>query len=104
MNSKENPRRSDLKQLLSTESKNKHAVRIKLFATGFLQVSLVTANTYLIAHLIYWAIFFAGFFISILWSYNVKSIAFGNRWDRILYALGCSVGAVAGLHIIHLVL
>lgn len=70
---------------------------MKLFATGFIQVFFVAVNTYFLAHQVYLGVLIASFMISLVWSFNVKKIAFGGKADRIIYALGASVGAVAGL-------
>lgn len=98
MTSKKPSETSTEPRLPSTGSRNK----IELFFTGFLQICLVTANTYLISREIYVAMFFVGFLISFIWSYNVKKVAFGGVWDRLLYALGAGVGGVVGLHLIKL--
>jgi hypothetical protein len=71
--------------------------KIKLFATGFLQVLLVCLNTYQVAHEKWVGVFFVGFGISFLWSFNVKRIAFGTLQDRILYAFGAAIGSISGL-------
>lgn len=84
------------KPLQSTKWRN----RLELFFTGLLQICLVTANTYLIARSVYWAIFLIGFLISFIWSWNVKKIAFGCIWDRLVYSLGAAVGGVIGLYLI----
>lgn len=31
------------------------------------------------------------------WAYNVKKVAFGGFWDKIIYALGANAGALLGL-------
>jgi hypothetical protein len=72
---------------------------LSLFGSGMLQVSLVSVNTYLISHEHYVGAFFVGFLISLVWSFNVKKIAFGSWSDRILYALGAAVGTILGLYI-----
>lgn len=68
-----------------------------LFSTGFIQVFFVAINTYLLARAFFWGVFGASFIISIVWSYNVKRVAFGTTLDRIVYALGAAFGSVAGL-------
>lgn len=99
MTSQEQQNLSELSKLPSTESKSK--IYLKLFLTGFLQLCIVTVNTYLVIHLFYIAIFFTGFLISFIWSYNVKRIAFGDLGCRIAYALGSALGGTIGLHLIH---
>lgn len=82
--------------------KLKNNPNIELFITGFIQIFLVTANTYLIAHSIFWGMFIVGFVIAFLWSYNVKRIAFGTIKERLIYAIGAAFGGVAGLWIVEL--
>ena len=69
----------------------------KLFFSGFVQVSLVALNTYLISRVWYVGVFVASFGISFVWSWNVKKVAFGSTMERIVYALGAACGAVCGL-------
>lgn len=71
--------------------------KIKLFGTGFGQVFLVSVNTWLIAHELLAAVAVVGFGISILWSFNVKSVAFGGWPDRLLYSAGASIGGLIGV-------
>lgn len=71
--------------------------QLGLFLTGFLQVSLVCLNTYQIAHEKWVGVFLVGVGISLLWTINVKRIAFGGWLDRFIYAFGAGVGSVAGL-------
>lgn len=70
---------------------------MKLFLTGFAQVFLVTVQTYFISKSFYLGVFVGGFLISLVWSWNVKKIAFGNRVDRVIYSFGAATGAVIGL-------
>lgn len=70
--------------------------RLKLFGTGFLQVIFVAANTVFIAHYELLANFATAFMISLIWTYNVKKVAFGDAGDRWSYAGGASLGSVAG--------
>jgi hypothetical protein len=70
---------------------------MKLFATAFLQVFLVSANTLFIARLFWPGIIIASFGISFFWSGNVKRIAIGNLTDRIIYSYGAMAGGVVGV-------
>lgn len=67
--------------------------RIKLFTTGFTQVFLVVLNTYFITREFLFGILACGFLISFVWSHNVKKVAFGSEWDRIIYSLGAMTGS-----------
>ena len=68
-----------------------------LFFTGFIQVFLVTAQTWFISRSNWPAVAAFGFLISFAWSFNVKRIAIGTRADAAIYSAGASVGAVLGL-------
>jgi hypothetical protein len=78
-------------------SKKTMLVRFYLFITGFTQVFFVSLNTYFLAKEIYMGVFISAFIISLIWSFNVKKVAFGHNLDRIIYALGATFGAVFGL-------
>jgi hypothetical protein len=68
-----------------------------LFLTGFVQVYFVSVNTYFLAHGIYLGVLVAAFMISLIWSFNVKKVAFGTVTDRIIYSLGATAGSLFGL-------
>lgn len=70
---------------------------LPLFLTGFVQVTLVAANTYCVVHEHYAATLTVGFGISFVWTINVKKVAFGSWPERIAYALGAGCGSLAGL-------
>ena len=70
---------------------------LKLFLAAFSQVGLVAVNIYQVSNQYYIGAFIVGFLISILWSFNVTKIAFGNIVDRILYSLGAATGTVCGI-------
>jgi len=76
---------------------------ISLFLTGFLQVVLVSINTWQIANKKYMGALIIGFLISFVWSFNVKKIAFGSMVDRISYASGAMCGTVSGILIASLI-
>jgi hypothetical protein len=77
---------------------------IKLFITGFIQVFFVAVNTYFLSKIFYVGVFFCGFMISLIWSWNVKKVAFGTLTDRIVYALGAAFGSAIGLLVSTLIL
>lgn len=70
--------------------------RLKLAGTGFLQVIFVAANTVFIAHYELLANVITAFLISLIWTWNVKKIAFGDSADRYCYATGAAFGSLAG--------
>ena len=69
---------------------------IPLFITGFLQVLFVTMSTYFIANNMIFGATLSGFMISIIWTFNVKRIAFSRMIERVVYAVGASLGTAAG--------
>lgn len=71
--------------------------RVSLFSTGFVQVYFVSVNTYFLAKEMYLGVFVAAFMISLIWSFNVKKVAFGSTTDRVVYAFGATFGSLVGL-------
>jgi hypothetical protein len=71
--------------------------KMTLFLTGFIQVYFVAVNTYFLAKEIYLGVFIASFMISLIWSFNVKKVAFGTTLDRIIYSIGATGGSLLGL-------
>jgi hypothetical protein len=74
-----------------------HYNKMTLFFTGFIQVYFVAVNTYFLAKEIYLGVFIASFMISLIWSFNVKKVAFGTTLDRIIYSIGATWGSLLGL-------
>ncbi len=75
--------------------------KIKLFGTGVLQVYFVAINTVFLSRELYLGVLFAAFAISMIWSYNIKKIAFGTLIERICYSTGATVGSLMGLYTAH---
>jgi hypothetical protein len=71
--------------------------RLPLFLTGFTQVYFVAINTYFLAREIYFGVFISAFIISMIWSFNIKRIAFGSINDRLVYSFGATLGSISGL-------
>jgi len=69
-----------------------------LALTGFAQVFFVSVNTFFLANSFYLGVFVAAFLISLIWSFNIKKIAFGVLKDRLIYSIGAAFGSVAGLY------
>jgi len=70
---------------------------MKLFITAFLQVGLVSANTYFIAHKFFIGVAIAAFIISFLWSINVKKISISTIKERLIYSSGACIGGLTGV-------
>lgn len=67
-----------------------------IFLICFLQVNLVSINTYQIATHKWIGMIIFGFFISFFWTYNVSVVAFSNIRQRIIYGLGGMCGVITG--------
>lgn len=77
---------------------------VQIFLTGFLQVSLISVNTYLISRGLILPACFVGFFISLIWTFNVTKVALGDLKSKLSYCLGATTGTAFGLTIIKLIL
>ena len=71
-------------------------VKHNLFLTGFLQVFLVAMNTVFVSSGLIIPMLITGFLISIIWSWNIKKIAFSTINDRIIYSTGAACGTGLG--------
>lgn len=69
----------------------------RLFITAFLQVAMVSANTYFISKIAWLGIAACGFGISYLWTVNVKKISASTTKERIAYASGAMLGGLTGV-------
>lgn len=72
---------------------------MKNFMLGFLQVFLVSAQTYFISRLFWPGIAAGGFLISFVWTLNVRSMSIGSWCDRVTYSAGAMTGALAGVFV-----
>jgi hypothetical protein len=69
---------------------------MSLFATAFLQVTLVSMNVIFISRGAVFPMLLTGFGISFVWTLNVKKIAFSRLRERLLYATGAMCGTYVG--------
>jgi hypothetical protein len=69
----------------------------RLLISGYVQVLLVAVNVYQISHGHYIGALIVGFLISLVWTFNVKSIALGTWTDRIAYSLAAAAGTMTGM-------
>jgi hypothetical protein len=76
----------------------------KLFLTSYLQVALVSANTYFISKVTWLGIAICGFGISYIWTINVKQISISSLKERIIYATGAMLGGLTGVAISRILL
>lgn len=70
-----------------------------LAGTGALQVMFVAANTVFVSRHDLLAAFATSFMISLIWTFNVKRVAFGDNYDRIAYAGGAAFGCAVGMSV-----
>ena len=84
-----------IKKLISIWSLQSN--QLKLFLRAILQVTLVALNTYQVANAHYVGAVIVGFLISLVWTFNVKSAAFGSFKDKLVDASGAAVGTALGL-------
>jgi hypothetical protein len=70
---------------------------MKLFATSYVQVLLITAQTYFISKEYFILIGMFGFLISFVWCFNVQRISISKTKDKIIYSTGASCGAITGI-------
>jgi len=69
---------------------------MNLFAMAFIQVFLISINTYFISRLNYAGIAIASFFISLVWMTNVNTI---SKKKSIYYPLGAMIGCLCGVYV-----
>jgi len=76
---------------------NEIVKHLPMFLMAWLQVSLISANTWFIASAMLLPALVCGFLISLVWTLNVKRVAFGGWSDRFVYASGACLGTATGL-------
>jgi hypothetical protein len=70
---------------------------IKTFLYAYTQVMLIVINTWQIAHQKFFGAVVVGFLISLVWTFNVKRVAFGEWRTRLVYCSGAALGTCSGL-------
>lgn len=75
----------------------------RTFTFAYLQVMLVVVNTWQVANQKFLGAIIVGFLISLVWTLNVKRVAFGEWSTRLIYCLGASFGTASGLLITQLI-
>lgn len=69
----------------------------RLALTVFVQVLLVSINVYQISHGHYLGAVIIGFGISLTWTFNIRSVAFGGWKERLVYSGSAAVGTLTGM-------
>lgn len=70
---------------------------ITTFTYAWLQVALICLNTWQIANGKLLGALIVGFLISLVWTFNVKRVAFGCWKTRLTYASGACAGTGTGI-------
>ncbi len=70
--------------------------RSALFLTAIFQVTFVSMNVLFISKGFILLMLLTGFMISLIWTLNVKKVAFGGWFDRLTYASGAMIGTGIG--------
>lgn len=68
----------------------------KLFFMGFIQVFFVYGQTWFIIRECDIGILVFAFMISLVWSLNVRKMAFGGWKERFVYSTGATLGGYSG--------
>jgi len=69
----------------------------RLFITAYLQVALVSANTWFVARGAWAGVAVCSFGISYVWTLNVKKISASTTMQRIAYSSGAMLGGLTGM-------
>ncbi len=88
--------RRGIKEVKESKITNAHLL---LCVTAYFQILFVSCNVVFIQNNSFWGIMISSFFISLLWTLNVKRVAFGGWLDRILYAISAACGGVTGVYL-----
>jgi len=76
---------------------------ILIFIAPYVQIMFVAINTILMVEHMVTLVFINTFLLNLIWTYNVKRVAFGNMTVNITYALGASCGSITGMYIAKLI-
>jgi len=77
---------------------------IRLMATAYFQILFVAINTTFIAKGLPLGVAFATYSIQYLWTINVKKVVFAKEFDRHLYSISGTAGALTGYYLGNLLL
>ena len=74
--------------------------KVKIFCTAFVQVFFVCINIKFISSNNLAKTFLSSFLINLLWTINIRKMAFSNNIERLIYSLGAASGSLSGLIIL----
>ena len=69
-----------------------------LLFSGFIQVFLISVNSYFIFKVWFLGVTLASFLISLNWTFNVRKITASTTEERLSYSFGAAAGAAIGLY------
>lgn len=72
------------------------------FLYAYAQVTLIALNTWQIANGKIAGALIVGFLISLAWTFNVRRVAFGDAWTRLIYCTGAMCGTGTGIFLANL--
>lgn len=70
-----------------------------IFISGYIQIFLISINTYFISKGYLVGVLIVSFCISLLWTYNVRKVNVSTLQSRIVYALGAAMGGLSGAYL-----
>lgn len=70
---------------------------VKLASCSFVTVLLITLNIWVVSNKMYLFATITSFCISLCWTFNVKAIAIGQWYERLVYSFGAMLGTIVGL-------
>jgi hypothetical protein len=70
---------------------------MKLFFRAYLQTAMVSISTIMISKQILAGVFIVGFIVSVLWTFNVSTLAFSTTKQKLIYSLGAGLGSMSGV-------
>lgn len=70
---------------------------MKLFFRAYFQTTMVAISTIMISKQILVGVFLVGFLVSILWTFNVSTLAFSTTKQKLMYSFGAGLGSMSGV-------
>lgn len=78
--------------------------RIKLTVAAFIQVCFVTMNVHFIGTGAILPMLVTSFFVTLIWTFNVKLVSISGMIDRTYYAIGATLGTGFGYFLSHTII
>jgi predicted lipase len=68
---------------------------LHLFGAGWLQISTIVANTWLVSHDYMAVAVLCQLAITYIWTYNVQRVAAATQSERLIHAFGAATGSAS---------